>query len=122
MYIHMYVYAPCTIYGAVLSMHNFLEVHLYRNSSIVANFFPLPTPYNYYTVKECNGTEVRLRDGTSEYDGSVEVCSEGVWVTVCDDDTWDLYDATVVCSQLGYSSGREFCSVCIMCSFNRHSI
>lgn len=54
---------------------------------------------------ECNETEVRLGDGTSVYDGRVEVCIGGVWVTVCDDDTWDLSDATVVCTQLGYGNG-----------------
>ena len=60
-----------------------------------------------YIAKECNETEVRVRDGASVYDGIVEVCIGGVWVSVCDDDTWDLSDATVVCTQLGYGDGCE---------------
>ena len=45
--------------------------------------------------------EVRLRGGNISREGRVEMCSGGVWGTVCDDG-WGTSDARVVCRQLGY--------------------
>ena len=43
---------------------------------------------------------VRLVNGSTKYEGKLEVHHNGVWGTVCDNG-WDLSDAQVVCNELG---------------------
>ena len=49
----------------------------------------------------CEHGEVRLVGGNSSR-GRVEICIGGRWGTICNDQ-WDEDDATVVCTQLGFS-------------------
>ncbi len=44
---------------------------------------------------------VRLLNGETEREGRVEVCLNGVWGSIADDE-WDTNDAIVVCRKLGY--------------------
>ena len=50
----------------------------------------------------CNDGELRLQSGTTMYDGRVEVCLNEEWGTICDS-SFDTSDATVICTQLGFS-------------------
>ena len=54
------------------------------------------------TGSVCNYGDVRLVNGSHQYEGRVEVCINNQWGAVCDNG-WDTTDATTVCKQLGYA-------------------
>ena len=65
----------------------------------------------YVSFLNCTTGEIRLTDGTTQYEGRVEVCINGVWGTVCDYG-WDTREAYAVCHQLGYQ-GRIKKMLCL---------
>ena len=61
---------------------------------------------SYVTISEghCNEGALKLAGGSTNNEGRVEICSNGIWGTICDANKWDSRDATVVCKQLGYKN------------------
>ena len=55
----------------------------------------------FIPVAACINESIRLGD-KAELRGRVEVCYNGSWVTICSH-SWTVQEATVICSQLGYS-------------------
>ncbi len=55
----------------------------------------------------CNQGDIRLQGGTAT-SGRVEICNNNEWGTVCDD-SWDNFDARVVCRQLNISFVGKKC-------------
>ena len=74
----------------------FLEVHDVLNTSSL-----LPTGSGH---DSCREQSVRLVNSTIEYEGRVEVCSDGIWgTTVCG---VGAHDATTLCRVAGYGGGN----------------
>ena len=69
--------------------------------------------YSFYIAVKtltavCTSGSIRLGD-RAKLRGRVEVCYNGSWVTICSHQ-WTVQEATVICSQLGYSRY----GICIM--------
>ena len=56
---------------------------------------------------QCTEGTIQLAGGGDENEGRVEICSSGVWGTICGRNGWDSNDATVVCRQLGYQNASK---------------
>ena len=55
---------------------------------------------------DCVEGSVRLANGSTKREGRVEVCYNGQWGTVSDDD-FGIFDGQVICQQLGFLNSEE---------------
>ena len=55
------------------------------------------------TAQTCTSGDIRLINGDTNNEGTIEICVTGVWGTICDD-LWDNKEAQVACRQLGFQA------------------
>ena len=54
-------------------------------------------------IPNCTDGDIRLIGRQSELEGTLEVCLDGTWGSVCDN-VWGYEETGVVCHQLGHTS------------------
>ena len=58
----------------------------------------------YHPLENCSSVgDIRLIGDPDDWEGTVELCLDGAWGSVCDH-YWGPKDAQVVCRQLGFTS------------------
>ena len=57
--------------------------------------------YIHTGVRNCTHGSTQLVHGSTAREGTVEICVDGIWGSICDNG-WDSRDAQVVCHQLGF--------------------
>ena len=51
----------------------------------------------------CSNWSIRLTDSETDNEGRVEICTDGIWMTIATTYyTWSFNEAKVVCKQLGH--------------------
>ena len=61
----------------------------------------------YFDYRIALDAKVVLQAGSLHNNGRLEVCVNGTWVRVCDDNNyWSDVEAHIACRQLGYHDGE----------------
>ena len=56
------------------------------------------------TYSNCTDGQVRLFGGSTDYEGTVEICINNAWGTIYDGYGWGYEEAQTVCNTLGYTT------------------
>ena len=56
------------------------------------------------TYSNCTDGQIRLFGGSSDYEGTVEICINHAWGTISDDSGWGYEEAQTICNALGYTA------------------
>ena len=72
------------------------------------NLLSILTYYLHSEPQNCNEGDVRLLNGTVEMEGRLEVCTGGIWGTVCAHG-FPRSAAYVACKQLGHDDTNGMC-------------
>ena len=89
-------YTLCKEYTMMSFWHPILSVYI-----VVLFTVGLLNKAHFHSPVLCRNGDIRLVNGTSIYEGRVEICWNETWGTVCDG-MWSESSAQVACRQLGY--------------------
>ena len=94
----------CTYYRELL-----LEMSLYGHTSVAAVLCQ-GSANQSNNSNECISGEVRLANSSNNIEGRVEICTERMWVSVCDTN-WGRVETHLFCNQLlGHPAKGMVCS------------
>ena len=85
------------LFVKVISAVHSIDVRIYWSSVWTAD----PS----VTRVTCKDGDVRLRDGSNELEGRLEICINNAWGTVCQEEFTSVDEASIVCANLGYDNG-----------------
>ena len=79
--------------------------YYYTDCLQFVHFVTIPTAVLSTEADECDNGQVRLANFTDYPDGAtrqgtIQICINSAWGTVCGDDLFDVTDAEVFCDQL----------------------
>ena len=80
--------------------------HSFKDMCSIFIFF-FGFDWYYIVATNCTDGQIRLRGGSNNREGRVEICINRIWGTICDT-YWDYREAQVICRQLGFPSIGKF--------------
>lgn len=73
-------------------------------SSLFHLTIPCFTLVHGSTFSNCTDGEIKLVGGSTKYEGTVQVCLNNAWGTICDRYGFGLEEAQTVCNSLGHAT------------------